>query len=351
MGILANAWAASGHEVHLFTLEGPGAVPFFRLDPGVQFHPLGHSLRSVGLRQKITNNLARIRNLRRALARIQPDLMVSFIDKANILALLGCLGLGIPGVVSERSDPAISEIGLVWEGIRLLVYPLASGVVVQVPSVRDFFPGWLQDRIWVIPNPVPTPVAGPPALEPRPRILAAGRLHREKGFDLLLEAFARTRHDHPEWRLDIAGEGEERAALEAQVARLGLAGACRLLGIRQDLAAQMRACDLFVLSSRSDGFPNVLCEAMALGTAVISFDCPSGPAHIIRHGLDGLLVPPERVDGLAGALGSLMGDAALRARLASRAPEVLERFSEPVILAQWDECLRAATARRARRIG
>ena len=136
MSILANGWAAQGLEVHLYTLDGPGTAPFFRLDPRVGLHPLGLSSRSRGVVQKVTRNLARIRNLRRALARNRLDVLLSFIDRTNILALLGSRGLGVPVVVSERVDPASHEVGWIWNMLRTLTYPLADGLVVQVPRSR-----------------------------------------------------------------------------------------------------------------------------------------------------------------------------------------------------------------------
>ena len=348
MATLANAWAAQGREVHLLTLEGPCAVPFFPLDPRVDHGSLGLTPRSQGLLGKIRNNAARLRQLRETLKRLQPDLLLSFIDVTNILALLGTAGLGLPVIISERVDPAAYRIAAPWRALRVLSYPQAAALVIQVPGIRAFFPAFLQDRIHVIPNPVVQPGTEAPAPEPGPRVLAVGRLSPYKGFDLLLEAFARVRSRHPAWRLDILGEGPERAALEAKAAHLGLASQVRLLGNRPDVTAQLRAAEFFVLSSRAEGFPNVLCEAMATGTPVVSFDCPTGPAEIIRPGLDGLLVPNGDVPALADAMDRLMTDPALRAALAARAPEVLDRFGEAAILAQWDACFRAALSGQGR---
>jgi glycosyltransferase involved in cell wall biosynthesis len=347
MSILANAWVDAGCEVHLLTLERPGTIPFFHLDSRVRLCQLGGSARSEGIVARIANNAVRIHRLRGELIRIRPDLLLSFIDKTNVLALLSSFGLGLPVVVSERVDPASYDIGRVWDTLRAISYPFAAGLVVQVPSVRSFFPWFLQRRIRVIPNPVQRPGAVASAQEPGPRVIAAGRLTTYKGFDLLLEAFARVRSRYPEWRLDILGEGDERPALAAQADRLGISGCFRLMGNRPDILPQMRGADIFVLSSRAEGFPNVLCEAMAAGMAVISFDCPTGPAEIIQPGVDGLLVPAQDVTALADALDKLMGNAGLRARLASRAPEVMDRFSEEAIVGQWDTCFRELAAPRS----
>ncbi len=127
---------------------------------------------------------------------------------------------------------------------------------------------------------------------------------------------------------------------------LGLAGRAHLPGRHDDPAALFSRAGLFALSSRFEGFPNVLCEAMACGAPVVGFDCPNGPGEIIEHGSNGLLVPPGDVDALAAALQRLLGNPAERARLGARALDIRTRLAPGRILAQWEELLARVAGRR-----
>jgi glycosyltransferase involved in cell wall biosynthesis len=170
-------------------------------------------------------------------------------------------------------------------------------------------------------------------------VVAVGRLTRQKGFDLLLEAFAQCHHRHGQWTLRILGEGEEREALEFQASRLKITDAVELIGVVKDHEAHLRSSQLYVLASRYEGFPNSLLEAMAMGLAVIATDCPTGPADIVAHNENGLLVPPNNVAALASAMDRLMADSEERQRLGVRAGEVVERFSLNKVMTVWDSLL------------
>jgi glycosyltransferase involved in cell wall biosynthesis len=214
--------------------------------------------------------------------------------------------------------------------------------VAQTTAALSYFPPAAGRIDRAIPNPVLPPRGSGKALVPRtdPVVLAMGRLGPEKGFDRLLEAFARLAPAFPDWRLEIWGEGSERPALEASRRRLRLEDRVTLPGLTNVPGDVMRQSSLFVLSSSFEGFPNVLGEALACGLPAVSFDCPNGPAEIVRHGIDGLLVPPAGgVAALAEALGRLMGDPEERRRFAARTPEVLERFDVDRVISLWEGLL------------
>ena len=146
-------------------------------------------------------------------------------------------------------------------------------------------------------------------------VVAAGRLVRAKGFDRLIRAFTWVAEAHPGWRLRICGGGPERAALAALIGELRLGGRVELAGKVRDMEAELGAASVFALSSRFEGLPLALLEAMAKGLAVVSFDNCAGPREVIEHGTDGLLVPGGDERALARAICALIESPDLRRRL------------------------------------
>ena len=195
--------------------------------------------------------------------------------------------------------------------------------------------GWSADRVHYLPNFPTVAAAGAPALTERrpdaPLALALGRLHRNKGFDVLLEALARAGGVH----LWLAGEGPERAALERQTHKLGLDNRVRFLGWRDDVPALLAACDFLVVPSRHEPLGNTIVEAWAAERPVIASDT-AGPAELIVSGESGLLVPVEDVESLASALARFAEDRALRRKLAAAGhARYAAEFSEARVVAAY----------------
>lgn len=343
--LLSKGLAALGHRVSVVTVFGEGK-DFYALPGGVDRIALDMGKTTRTPVEKITTNVRRLSSLRRALRRIDPDVVISFMPEANVLTLLAALRSKTPVIVTEHADPREDWTNRTWKGLRRLSYRLASRVVSVSDGVDEYF-SWIPTvKRAVIPNPIslaePDAPAGRPLALAWPRAVAAmGRLEREKGFDLLVDAFARLAADFPDWGLVILGDGSQRGPLESLAAGHGLRERVELPGVLEDPFSTLKRADLFVLSSRSEGFGNALVEAMACGLPVIATECWHAPPGIVRHGVDGLLIPLEDVDALSAAMAQLMADDDQRRRLASEAVKAAQRFDLDRISQTWDELLEA----------
>jgi glycosyltransferase involved in cell wall biosynthesis len=191
-------------------------------------------------------------------------------------------------------------------------------------------------RLECIPNGVPAWQLPPAALESKV-LIAAGRRVPQKGFDLLLEAFQKVSVRHPDWQLWIFGSGAGRDSLAAQIDRLGLTGRAHLKGTTGQLDKRLAEASVFVLSSRFEGLPMVLLEAMTAGLPAVAFDCPTGPAEVIRHGVTGLLAPAQDADALAAGICDLIEDPAKRKAMGAAARTASERYSMAAVRAKWEQ--------------
>jgi glycosyltransferase involved in cell wall biosynthesis len=200
--------------------------------------------------------------------------------------------------------------------------------------------GGARTRVEQIPNAVPK-LGGGMADPDSPIVVAAGRLTPQKGFDLLIPAFAKVVERRPGWQLRIHGAGPQRAELRQAILDHDLYEQVFLMGPTPDLGAALARGSIFVLSSRFEGFGMVIVEAMSKGLAVVSFDCERGPAEIISDGQDGVLVPALDEDALAEAITALASDRDRRAQLGAAALETARRYDREAVGARWDALLGA----------
>ena len=171
----------------------------------------------------------------------------------------------------------------------------------------------------------------------RPIVIAVGRLVPQKGFDLLIPAFAAAAREHPEWKLRIFGTGPSKEKLQARIDEAGMGDRIRLMGRSNRIHEELAKASIYALSSRIEGLPMAMIEAMGHALPVVAFDCPTGPGDVLTPGEDGLLVPPRDVDALAEALSQAMGDADLRDRLGTAAAETAQDYTPHVVMPLWED--------------
>lgn len=347
---LATELHRRGHGVVVLTHSSP-EEDFFTLPEGIARETVGFGEGRNSLWGKLVINIRRCLQVRRVLRKHRVNSLLAMMPHESVMAVVSSFGLRMRVAVSERNAPWHRKQDRIWTTMRRLVYRFSDVQVAQTRPIGD----WLRretgsTRVTIIPNAVQANLpSGPPFVQPqevlrpgRRLLLAVGTKPFQKGFDLLVEAFARVAADHPDWDLAIPGLLPERAEggitgqdiLDA-AAGFGLADRVILPGHLGNVPDWYAAADLFVLSSRFEGFPNVLVEAMGAGLACVAFACDTGPDEIIQHEVDGLLVRDLTVEALSEALGRAMGDPDLRTDLAAAAPEVTERFAPETIMDAW----------------
>lgn len=338
---LAASWTARNIPVTVLTFEPP-ETDHYEVPDGVRRTAVEGGAREVGMGPVAA--LRRVARLRRALREGQFRAAIGFMTETA--CLLAAAGAGLPTrlYAADRVCPRRHLLPRRWALARRALFPRLDGLFAQTSSAARFY----RERfprlgVHVVPNGVSREALARrgAATGSSRTVVAAGRLDPQKGFDLLIPAFAQATRKFPDWSLKILGEGPERPRLERLVDAEGVGGRVTFPGTVRDPFRHLQEAAVFALSSRYEGFPNVLLEAMTLGLAVVAADCPCGPAEIVRDGVDGLLVDPDSVSALARGLERLMGDDDLRRRLGRQATDVADRFAPDAVATQWLEILDA----------
>ncbi len=332
---LANRLVAEGYPVKIITLSGP-TPPAFEVDPSIEITHLNLLSNSAGPFQSLSASLRRIWTLRKQFRSMKPKRILSFMDRVNILVLLATRGLRTRVIVSERSHPSKNSVKPGLNLMRRLLYPWANIVVFQTSGARSHFPFLAKESTTIIPNPaelISREQAEPPT---RKMIVGIGRLSREKGFDLLVKAFANLAKQFPDWNLCIFGDGPERVVLETLARSLDVK--LELPGWR-DPSQALAMADLFVLPSRFEGFPNSLIEAMSAQVPIISSDCDFGPREILNDGEFGTLFRCDDFKDLEAKLSWAISNEQARHKMAQQGYESLQRYNPDRIFSEWKEAL------------
>ena len=302
VSLLSQEWAKN-HEVKVVVFDASNPAYAYGgelvdLDLSANRSWLGKGVQAI----------RRVVSLARLFREVKPDRVISFMESANFPCVLAELIAGDRSRlwISVRNDPG--RFPIFYQKLIPLLYRMPDKVVAVSSGVAQALTdiGVPGAKLISIPNPastyaptILTPLSRP-ADAPDRYILGVGRLHWQKGFDRLIEAFALL--NDKSMHLVIMGEGSERNALKTQASVLGFSDRVHLLGAREDIWPWYRHAVCFALSSRHEGWPNVLMEAMSQGCPMIAFDCKYGPSEIIEDGISGRLVDNGCVEDLSKSL-------------------------------------------------
>lgn len=337
---MANHWAGQGRRVGLLTFSAR-ETDFFKTDARVERISIGGLADSATIREQVAGNLKRIVGIRRALRAFGADTAIGFIAPTNVLLVLASIGLRLRVVISERNDPARQSFGRIWDRLRKFTYRHADIVSANsrgaIAALRAYVP---ERKLVYLPNPLRREAGLSARAEERePIILNVGRLHYQKGQDLLIRAFARIARDVPDWRLCIMGEGDERPQLEALIRELSIGDRVALPGRVDDPFPWYRRASIFAFPSRWEGTPNALIEAMSCGLPAVVSDAAPGVIEIVSDGREGRVVPADDEEALAAALKNVAQDEQTRRRLGAQAAGRVQKYAPESAMQVWDDVL------------
>ena len=290
---------------------------------------------------RIVNFKRRFMKLRNIWKNEKPDVIVSFIGKNNFMAILTAWVLKIPVVASVRGEPNAEYYDKMHKILAKTLMGKADGLILQTPDAKAYFPKWIQKKAVILENPLNPLFIGDYYEGPRKNeIVTVGRLDGNKNQKLIIDAFCQIAGDFPEVNLILYGSGEDHEKLTEYAQKTPYKNQIFLPGPIRNVKTRIEKSKIFVLSSNTEGMPNSLMEAMALGIPSISTDCPCGGPRMLMKGKEnGILVPVGKVEPMAQAMRKLLTDDELWEKYSRNAYKLTEELHPDKVNRKWEEYL------------
>lgn len=317
MSELANTWAKKGHDVNLVLLAD--GEEFYKLSDAVKIYRLAMPLNENILNRLISlfKMLLKLRNL---IKEINPEFVLSFMNKYNAFTLISTIKLNQKIIVSERDSPT-EKLHFITDKLRKYTYKFADGVICQTKLSKDFIRKETNNQnVISIPNPLKDIYINQ-LVKKENIIINVGRLVTKKGQNYLIESFSRLKNID-DWKLVLLGEGPLRNDLEKKIIELKLEDKVILKGKVKDVDQWLNKSSIFAFPSILEGFPNALAEAMAIGLPCVSFDCDTGPSDLIIDNKNGFLTKVYDIDNFTKRLQQLVDDKELRDSFSNEAKKI-----------------------------
>jgi GalNAc-alpha-(1->4)-GalNAc-alpha-(1->3)-diNAcBac-PP-undecaprenol alpha-1,4-N-acetyl-D-galactosaminyltransferase len=277
-----------------------------------------------------------LKAIRNYVKRENPDVIVSFFARINVIVAIACIGLNKKIIVSERNDPKMDGRGIVTNTLTRLIYPRVKTVVFQTERVQKMFSRSVRQNSVVISNPIK--ITANAENPDENKFVAVGSLKKQKNHRLLIDAFSRVCEKYPEKELYIYGEGLLRETLQKQIKDLGLVSNVHLEGNASDVHNKIKDAYCFVLSSNYEGLSNALLEAMMMGLPCVSTDC-AGSDEYIDNEKNGLLVSVNNINELSNAITRFIECRELRDNCGKRAKDVALKIGLDITIKKWGDVI------------
>lgn len=313
------------------------STPFYRLDDRIKVISCFDKIdKPTSVFGSIKLNYNILKKVTAIVKNEQIDLLIGFITSANIIATLAARRNGIPSLISERNDPLKKDIPRFWVMLRKLVYPKADNLIVQTEKVKTIYTNMLKHKnITVLPNPISSDLSKlrKNDVNREKIILTVGRLNNDKRHDKLIKAVDSLKLEG--WRVIIIGKGPNKKKLINLIESLNLSNQIEILSNIKNIHDYYMKASIFVFTSKAEGFPNALLEAMHFGLPCISTDCNYGPSDLITDGKDGFLVPVNDQEALIEKIDKLIKDDELKELFSKNAVETSSNYTSEKVTEKW----------------
>ncbi|MCM3670899.1 glycosyltransferase [Mesobacillus maritimus] len=345
--MLAIHYQQKGYQVDLLLYDGVDAPSRYDLSQ-INIIELP-KLMPVHTFNSIARVFHQVKNVNAYLKMERPDLIISFLDNISTLTCLAAWKMDIPIIVSERNNTLALKPKFPWNQLRKIAYKRANMIVVQCSIFAEFYNGFFKGKTQVIPNPVLKPRIKQVANKNQGiNLVSAGRLVDQKNFEWLINAFAEIYKHVPEAKLTIYGRGEKEKELQNLIKRLKLNSSVTLAGYTTNVHEKLAQADIYVMTSVQEGFPNSLCEAMAVGLPVVALKCHDGLKDIIDDSQNGFLIEMNNQEAFIDKVIELAKENNLRKNIGFQAQKVSERYSQENIFSLWDEAIQKVLEKRCK---
>ncbi|PQV47695.1 GalNAc-alpha-(1-_4)-GalNAc-alpha-(1-_3)-diNAcBac-PP-undecaprenol alpha-1,4-N-acetyl-D-galactosaminyltransferase [Jejuia pallidilutea] len=324
------------YNIHLILLYKESNI-LYNVDERIIIHNCSeYLLKSTNLYQAFKNNYKTYNVISSYTKNNKIDCLIGFTTTSNILTVLSAKSNKIPCIISDRSNPYVNQLNWFWKTIRYLTYPLCNYLVVQTQLSKQFYAFIKKDKLKVLPNPLSKDLTEKrdSYVKKENIILYVARLDENKSQDTLLKAFSKL--NLTDWKLVLVGDGNKRTEYEALAKKLNIYDRVIFTGRINNPDYYYNRAKIFAFTSKSEGFPNALIEALYFGLPCVSTNCPSGPSELIDEGRNGYLVPVDDFDLLHKKLNLLINDEKLRYNFSKYAKEKSKQYHVDEVSKKWE---------------